>query len=95
MKLQAWGAMLLLTCGCRMGQDPWDYSGPVQGSPSIPYAATTTRAGSVSNNGPIGNTPTNAGPEIPQPPAAPQREQVDETSDPITMRPGSTSALRR
>jgi hypothetical protein len=95
MKVRAWSAIFLLACGCRMCQDPWDYSGPVQGSPSIPYAATTTRSGSVLNNGPIASTPTTAAPVVPQPPAAPEKKQEDFNSDPITMRPGSTSTLRR
>jgi hypothetical protein len=95
MKRLAWGLFLFAAgCGNRMCQSPWDYAGPVQGSPAIPYAGTTTRSGSVLNDGPIAAAPTSAAPDVPNPPTTPKNLQGP-PSDPLTMRPGSTSALRR
>jgi hypothetical protein len=86
-------ALLLAACGCRMGQDPYDYSGPVQGSPSIPYPATTTRSGSISTNGPMATSP-NAAPNVPQPQTTPQLNPQRTPSDTITRQP-ATSTMRR
>ena len=95
MKVRTWSAMLLLgLCSCRMCQDPWDYSGPVQGAPAIPYAATTTRSGSALNGGPgLASSPT-AAPNMPQPPTTPTPPAETDSSEPMTMKP-NTSTLRR
>ena len=95
MKVRTWSAIVLTSlCGCRMCQDPWDYSGPVQGAPAIPYAATTTRSGSALNGGPgLASSPT-AAPNMPAPPATPKAPAETEPDGPLTMKP-NTSTLRR
>ncbi len=86
--------MLAGLCGCRMCQDPWDYSGPVRGAPPIPYGATTTRSGSVLNGGPgIASSPT-AAPNMPAPPATPKSSSDSAADEPMTVKPG-TSTLQR
>lgn len=96
MKVRTGSALLLLAlCGCRMCQDPWDYSGPVQGSPSIPYGATTTRSGSVLNGGPAPASSPTAAPDMPQPPTMPSTTEGTPSPDPMTLRPGPSDTIRR
>lgn len=94
MKMRTCGICLVLAVsGCRMGQDPWDYSGPVQGSAPIPYSATTTRSGSAFN-GATGSSNPMAAPTVPTPETKPPASDESNTPDPVTTQP-RRSTIRR
>lgn len=94
MKLSFWQLVVLSTaCGCSMCQDPYDYSRPMQGSPPIPYAATTARAGSISSTGSMA-APASAAPQVPQPATTPVLEPKSQSGDTLTRQPAA-STLRR
>lgn len=94
MKVRTCGVGLILAiCGCRMCQDPWDYSGPVQGSPPIPYSATTTRSGSAFNG--AGAMPaSSAAPNVPKVETKPAAPEESPSIDPVTRRPTDTTIRR-